>query len=270
MTSLEFIKGHWGNKVSYIMVLSLLCLWAIILIRKSNSEPKHWLRFIIGGILLTLALCSPVSYLSHGYLFFAHMITHVTILMILPAIFWTSLPDRNDQFRTSSVFHKPIFSWISFLFIMWIMHLPWMVNTMMGATDFSKNHQNLVMYSHVICMMLSIIIGVWFYFPVLAPRPYPRLSPLASVAYLVTGCMGCSLLGISITFAPNLLYKSFLPSQQNPEILNLIQNIWMITPESDQQIAGLIMWVPGCLIYLSITLSIFLKWFISYNSDKND
>jgi len=50
----------------------------------------------------------------------------------------------------------------------------------------------------------------------------------------------------------------------------LVQNEWNISPTSDQQIAGLIMWVPGCLIYLSMSIVIFYRWMASEKSSDKE
>jgi putative membrane protein len=42
---------------------------------------------------------------------------------------------------------------------------------------------------------------------------------------------------------------------------NIIKNKWGISGEMDQQIAGLIMWVPCCFIYLTAAMLLLKKWF---------
>jgi len=42
---------------------------------------------------------------------------------------------------------------------------------------------------------------------------------------------------------------------------NIIKNKWGISSEMDQQIAGLIMWVPCCFIYLTAAMVLLKKWF---------
>ncbi len=43
--------------------------------------------------------------------------------------------------------------------------------------------------------------------------------------------------------------------------LNVIINNWGITPEVDQEMAGLIMWVPACIVYLTNILISLAKWY---------
>jgi putative membrane protein len=46
-----------------------------------------------------------------------------------------------------------------------------------------------------------------------------------------------------------------------PTYLNPPARIWGLDPKSDQQLAGVLMWVPGCFVYLSGILSTVLRWY---------
>ena len=44
-------------------------------------------------------------------------------------------------------------------------------------------------------------------------------------------------------------------------MLATIRSSWGMTPEKDQQIGGLLMWVPMCLIYLTAIMAQLARWF---------
>jgi cytochrome c oxidase assembly factor CtaG len=44
-------------------------------------------------------------------------------------------------------------------------------------------------------------------------------------------------------------------------VLSLVQSNWGITPDKDQQIGGLLMWVPMCLVYLVAIIAQLARWF---------
>jgi len=53
-------------------------------------------------------------------------------------------------------------------------------------------------------------------------------------------------------------------AQASPDrlgVLNLIQSNWGLTPDKDQQIGGLLMWVPMCLVYLAAIIAQLARWF---------
>ena len=56
----------------------------------------------------------------------------------------------------------------------------------------------------------------------------------------------------------------------NKVILNMIQNNWGITPEIDQQMGGLIMWVPACIVYLTNILISLSKWYKIQEVENSD
>jgi cytochrome c oxidase assembly factor CtaG len=102
--------------------------------------------------------------------------------------------------------------------------------------------------------------GSVFWWQVLAPRDGERLSPAAGIVYLFTACTACSILGIILTFAP----VSICPVYQHPAdrlgMLGTIRGDWGLTSDKDQQIGGLLMWVPMCLIYLTAILAQLARW----------
>jgi putative membrane protein len=73
-----------------------------------------------------------------------------------------------------------------------------------------------------------------------------RVGRPASVIYLFTTAMHTSLLGALLTFSERLWYPLYDEST----------SAWGLTPLEDQQLAGLIMWVPAGLVYLIAALAL--------------
>jgi putative membrane protein len=87
------------------------------------------------------------------------------------------------------------------------------------------------------------------------------LSPLAGIGYLVAACFACTLLGIYITFAPASVCPAYMHPADPYGLLPVIQDQWGLTARMDQQIGGLLMWVPACLIYLSGVMGLLSRWY---------
>jgi cytochrome c oxidase assembly factor CtaG len=68
-------------------------------------------------------------------------------------------------------------------------------------------------------------------------------------------------MGIGITFAPHLLYPTYAHPSDAAGLLRVIRGDWGISAAMDQQIGGLLMWVPGCLIYLTAIMGMFARWY---------
>jgi hypothetical protein len=76
------------------------------------------------------------------------------------------------------------------------------------------------------------------------------MSPLAGMVYLFTACLGCTLLGILIALSPIEVCPAFLHSTEEGGMLALVRHRWGVSAAEDQQIGGLLMWVPACAVYL--------------------
>jgi cytochrome c oxidase assembly factor CtaG len=139
---------------------------------------------------------------------------------------------------------------------MWVWHMPSLLEAVL---------KNETLY---IAQQTSfVLIGVIFWWPVFAPVKSARLSPLASTLYLASACLGCSVLGMLITFAGAGLYPAYANPPDSAGILSYIRSGLCITPGADQQIGGLTMWVPGCLIYLAASMVTVARWYASPEVD---
>ena len=59
-----------------------------------------------------------------------------------------------------------------------------------------------------------------------------------------------SIVAIYIAMADHVLYPAY----------SIAPRLWGISPLSDQQIGGLIMWVPGGLLFYVVMTVVFFKW----------
>ncbi len=81
-----------------------------------------------------------------------------------------------------------------------------------------------------------------------------RLSYGARALYVMTAAVATDLPGVVMIFAPRVICA--MP-QENALAFGL-------TPLQDQQIAGLLMWVPANLVFFSIALFLFARWMSSH------
>jgi hypothetical protein len=70
------------------------------------------------------------------------------------------------------------------------------------------------------------VMGFAFWWPILGPWSRQRLSPLAGIVYLLSACLGCTILGIILMFAPLEDCSMYLHPINGLGILPLIQNRW--------------------------------------------
>jgi cytochrome c oxidase assembly factor CtaG len=250
------IFSYWHFDPLVILFLAALCiiyLYAIHFKLKNQS-----LCFFAGIILIILCVVSPLHFIGENYLFSAHMVSHVVILLIAAPLLVAGIPKENKFKKYFESFSKkiriPFFYWFTGVGIMWFWHIPYIFN------QTSSMHGMGLMYLQWLSLLVGGIIFCW---PIINPYREYRMLPLPAVLYLSTACVFCTILGLMITFAPLGIYSHYLHISDSYGYLDLIRNQWKISAGIDQQVAGLIMWVPCCFIYLTASMILLIKWFES-------
>ena len=214
--------------------------------------------FLGGVLLLLLALLSPLDRLGHEYLFSAHIVQHLILALVVPPLLllgiyesWTETLLRQSLvgWLERHIGHPPV-SWLLGVGTMLVWHLPPLFNAALSSHVL-----------HLTQQLSFLMSGIVYRWPVLAPAEKSRLSVVGSISYLFTACLSCSLLGAALTFGPVGLYPAYLHPRDSLGILPLIRDEWGLDPANDQQLGGLLMWVPGCFVYLSAILWKLMRWY---------
>jgi cytochrome c oxidase assembly factor CtaG len=72
----------------------------------------------------------------------------------------------------------------------------------------------------------------------------------AAVLYVFTTSIHSGLLGALLTFSRSVWYPSYVG----------LTTSWGLTPLEDQQLGGLIMWIPAGVLYAIAGLALFAGW----------
>jgi putative membrane protein len=98
---------------------------------------------------------------------------------------------------------------------------------------------------------MFIVAATILWFPVMSPVPeLPRLSYGMGMLYLFLVGIPMQVVAAMITLADEVLYPWYSAAPRT----------WGLTPLADQQLGGLLMWVPGNLwMFLAIGV-LFFKW----------
>ena len=204
--------------------------------------------FVAGTILLFLALCSPLDTLGDEYLFSAHMVQHMLISLVCPPLWLLGTPEwmlaplfrRKNVTRVMRWLTNPIVAFGVFNADIWLWHAP----ALYDATLVNDN-------IHILEHLSFIVFGVLFWWPVLSPvRQIPRISRGFGVLYMFMACQPMVALGALLTFAAHPLYQPYVVAPR----------IWGSTPLGDQQLGGLIMWLPSNVPYVIALSAMFIQW----------
>ena len=254
MTTYQFLTTawRWNSIVLLVVILSGVGYWLAF------GRRGRALHFAGAVVVFLVALISPLSVLANGYVFSAHMVQHILLVLIIPALLLLSLPRSFSLHSPFSYLTYPLIGWSAGVGAMWLWHAPALCNAAATSRTVSA-----------IQTTSLLLMGTLFWWQVLAPRQEERLSPLAGIVYLFTACTACSVLGIILTFAP----VSICPVYQQPidrlGILSTIRGDLGLTSDRDQQIGGLLMWVPMCAIYAAAILAQMARWHSSPQPEQS-
>jgi cytochrome c oxidase assembly factor CtaG len=242
MTTQQFLLSTWG----WNPVVIGICVAAVATYGFRYRRQNGY--FLAAIVLFYLTLASPVSALANGYLFSAHMLQHLLLLLVVPALALLGLPELKAD---SGIRIPPLAGWLGGLSAMWIWHERTLCNAATTTTSV-----------RVIQIISLIALGLMFWWPIIGPQTERRLPPLLGVVYLFSSCVGCTILGILITFAPvGVVCPVYLHPVDRLGILPLLRENWGFTPAFDQQAGGLMMWVPACGIYISGVIALLARWY---------
>jgi putative membrane protein len=203
--------------------------------------------FAGGWLALVLALVSPLDSLG-SHLFSAHMLQHELLMLVaaplmvlgrpLAAWTWALAPvQRQVVGRWTRVpwwsaawshLTDPLGAWALHALALWLWHLPsWFEAAL---------HHPLV---HVLQHASFLLSALLFWWAVLGADARSRSSGFAML-YLFTTMLHTGALGALLTIAPTPWYPSYAATT----------GALGLDAMEDQQLGGLVMWVPGSVAYL--------------------
>jgi putative membrane protein len=210
----------------------------------------------LGGLaVLWVALMSPIDVLS-GQFFFMHMIQHLLLVMIAPPLLLIANPmpimiwglpaglrlEFGRLLRPDAAFRRalraltsPGLVWLYFVAALVGWHDPGAYN----ATLQSELVHDLEHLSFFGTAMLF-----WWHIIGAAPRIHKRLSPGVRLGYVISVIPPNMLTGVAISFASEPIYTYY----------TTVPRLWGMTVLQDQMLGGILMWIPGSMMYLVAAL----------------
>ncbi|MBA2595692.1 MAG: cytochrome c oxidase assembly protein [Chloroflexia bacterium] len=229
-----------------IGLLALVSGYLFVTRRMTVGSQKA--SFIAGAVVLFVALGPPLDDWSDHYLLLAHMAQHLLLVMLAaplllygtPAWLLEPLTRNRVTDRIGYWLTRPVvaFGLANAVFVLW--HVPVLY-------EMALRSQPIHVLEHG--TMLATALLAWW--PILGPLPrWPRLAlPLHSLYFFAMTVPG-SAIGAFITFADPGLYQPY----------DTAQRIFGIDLATDQQLAGLLMWVAVSAIYLLLITFSFFRW----------
>lgn len=206
-------------------------------------DPRRMsFRFVLSIAVLALALVSPLDALSDGYLFTAHMLQHLLLVLVVPPLMLSGLqPEwvrRALRVRAIAAVERALsrlpVAWVIGVGTLAVWHLPRLYNAALADED--------VHVLEHLCFLASATI---FWWPIYTSVPERRPRLVAALVYVLTGAYANAIIGLALFAAPIGIYPAYLHPEDPLHILAMIRVGWGFTAAEDQRFGGALMTLGG-------------------------
>lgn len=259
----EALRPHdvwraWNGDPFVFVTLCLLGVLYALGRRKGVDTPARGFAFWGAFAALFLALISPIDAMSHT-LVSAHMVQHVLLILVAapllaisapggallrgtpPAVVHTTRLVRKAVRLTPTRLQRlrsPMARWLLYVVTLWV----WHASVVYGA---AIENEPVHLLEHA--MFLGTAFLVWS--AILGP---PRVRVSRGLGMLAVFTLGLQsiFLSVLLTFSKEPWYVEYLSPPP----------AWGLDPLTDQQLAGVLMWVPAGFVHTGIVLWLFVRW----------
>ncbi|GJG86014.1 hypothetical protein tb265_11950 [Gemmatimonadetes bacterium T265] len=260
----------WPASPGVVAGLALAGAWYALGVRRAWRRAgagrgvarwRAW-AYAAGLAAIAVALLTPLDAVSDA-LFTAHMGQHLLLILVaapllaagVPALgmLW-ALPERARRRAGRAWAARPrLRAGLALLVapgvaaslhvgsvLVW--HLP-------APYDWALRRPAVHALEHVTLLGAAAL----FWWPVVRPAPRRgarRFGDGAQLLYVAAAGVPMGLLGAALTFAARPWYAGHYGTTA----------AWGLTPLEDQQLAGVVMWVPAGLVYLGAASALFVRW----------
>jgi putative membrane protein len=226
---------------------------------KPGSGIRFWeaSSFAAGWLAIVVALVSPLHPWGR-VLFSAHMTQHEILILVAAPLLVLGRPIiaflwafPNETAREISSWTKAkswqrIWKFITNGFVAWCIHAMalwiWHIPALFQATidnDFIHSLQHMSFLFSALLFWWAIMHG------------HKKISGYGlAVLYMFTTALHSGLLGALLTFTTSIWYPVYATTAKP----------WGLTALQDQQLGGLIMWVPAGVVYIVAGVALFAGW----------
>lgn len=228
--------------------------------RSARSRPlrmRQALLFATGWAILAAALVSPLHALGER-VFTAHMIEHELLMAVVAPLLVASRPaaammwalpiklrlafgaaGQAKMLRTVwAAISRPVAATFLHGVAIWAWHVPALFEAALA--------RGVLHYAQHACFFGTGLLFWW----VLLPRSGREQAYGSAVMHLFFTSLHTGLLGVLLLVSPRLWYPVNAAGAK----------LWNLSPLEDQQLAGLVMWVPAGLIYGGAALLLAGLW----------
>jgi cytochrome c oxidase assembly factor CtaG len=260
--TLSVLLLSWAWRPEIILTLGLaaaLHLTGRWRLKHRGSErliaPWRSVAYLGGLAVLGIALMSPIDVLSAQF-FFMHMIQHLLLVMVAPVLLLIADPmpvalwglpsglrleagrllRPDSRFRgTVRALTAPGLVWLYSVAALVGWHDP-------GAYNLTLESELVHDLEHITFFATAMLF--WWHVIGCAPHIHKRLSLGVRVGYVLSIVPASAITGVAIAFASKPIYTYY----------TTVPRLGGMTVMQDQMLGGVIMWIPGSMMYVIAAL----------------
>lgn len=260
----ELTATQFWNTATAISLVTIAVFYAIGLRRLWRSDagrktvrPWRAMSFALGCAATAIALLSVLDRWS-DILFSAHMAQHEILmlvsapLMVLGRPFivtlWSVSPATRDRVaatvrsnlvaKTWDAISGPLAVLLLHAIVLWAWHIPFLFEAAL--------HNETI---HVIQHLGFFLTAALFWWALIHGR-YGKLGYGVAVLYIFATAMHAEVLGALLTFGSHTWYPTHASRTAAAGV----------SAVADQQLAGIVMWIPFGVVFVLIALGLFAAW----------
>ena len=264
----------WNFDAQFLIPIALVGFWYARGLRRwpeRSREHPTWrvVSYYAGLVVLLLAFESPLDRLGE-HQFSMHMIQHNVVMMFVPPLILLGAPTtpmlrgiprwlRQGVVRpvAGNVVAREVYRVVTFPIVAMALFVvaQWGWHLYPGLYDRALNEDWLHNLQHASFLLVAMI----FWWNIIDPKPlHSRIPPLARILYFYGAMIPKHILAAFIVFAD----KPFYPTYER------VHRFLPGSPIEDQQLAGLLMWVPFGELLNLITAGIILGFWFKRGNDE--
>lgn len=235
--------------------------WRLRLRQRRGRLATVWrlVSYLTGLLIIGLALMSPIDVLA-SQLFLMHMVQHLLLIMVAPPLLLITNPmpfmlwglPAKGRLKVGRVIgrllhrHSPVrrgvqaatspgIIWLAWVIMVFGWHDPNLYN---AALQYAWVHD----IEHITFFAAGMLF--WWHVTGAGPRIHKQAPLLGRMAFVIGAIPPNMLTGVVLAFAAEPIYTFY----------TAVPRLWNISVMADQQIGGVIMWVPGSMMYIIAAL----------------
>lgn len=225
---------------------------------RKRADERRAACFTAAMVTLAIAFISPLDALSNA-LASAHMVQHILLVLAAAPLLALSAPSgpvlraspllrrTNAGWRRGlgltrrrlGVLRNPATVWLLHAGALWFWHAA-------GPYDAAVGNELVHFLEHAVFLVTALL----FWRVVIGSRAAGRVSNGLGFMLLFTMALQSIFLSALLTFAETPWYTAYVSTTE----------AWGLSQLADQQLAGVIMWIPAGMVYVGTALALMLAW----------